>query len=78
MQANEQIHLHETSIAPHMRAAAARTLLKAFKMQIPLSVLSRWLGLPAEGDAAAFIEGVGGVVVGGAYLDVDKSKTAAK
>jgi hypothetical protein len=61
-----------------MRASAARTLLKAFKMQIPLSVLFRWLGLPGEGDAAAFIEGVGGVVVEGAYLDVDKSKAAAK
>lgn len=61
-----------------MRSAAVATVLKSFKMQIPISVLSRWLGLHSDEQVSVFLETGGHVIVAGAFLDVDQSKASAK
>ena len=78
MQAPEQLHIHETAIAPHMRDLAFNQVLKSFKMQLPVSMLGRFLGFASDKDTENFLVARGGIMVDAASLDVDKSKVSAK
>ena len=74
--AQEQCHIHDTLIAPAMRAKVYHTLLKAYKFVIPLEEVGILLNLNGP-PLMAWLQQRGAVLDADA-LDVDATKKAGK